>query len=49
LSTITDGLLTERKILEMTSPYEKLFVEEAMEEPIIVPKEANYTNIIPML
>jgi predicted transcriptional regulator len=43
------GLLTERKILEMTKPYHKLLVEEAMEEPVLVPKEANYHNIIPIM
>jgi predicted transcriptional regulator len=44
-----NGLLTECKILEMTKPYHKLLVEDAMEEPVLIPKEANYQNLIPLL
>jgi len=43
------GMLTERRILEMKKPYEKLLVEDSMEETAIVPKETSYLAIIPLL
>ena len=43
------GMLTERRILEMKKPYDKLLVEEAMEEVAGVPKETNYSSIIPLV
>ena len=43
------GMLTERRILEMKKPYDKLLVEDAMEEVARVPKETNYSSIIPLL
>ena len=45
----TIGLLTENRILDLKKPYEKLLVEEAMEEVVIVPKETNYSAIILLL
>lgn len=42
-------MLTERRILEMKRPYDHLLVEEAMKEIVIVPKETDYSAIIPLL
>lgn len=39
------GMLTEQRIIEKKRPYETLLVEEAVEDVVIVPKEASYNTV----
>lgn len=43
------GLLTERRILALTKPYHTLLVKDAMEEPVLVPKETSYEAVLRLL
>lgn len=43
------GLVTEIAILATRKPYERVLVEEVMLEPVLVPKETNYSSIVPLL